>query len=142
MTDVNLSDAKTYCEWIGGSLPSEAQWEKAARGPNGFEYPWGNTSLKSGQANICDLHCGEAIHVDDINDGYSKTAPVGSFPAGASVYGVEDTVGNVWEWTSEGVVRGGSWKNDRRLNKATSRLLMPTDSNDSSLGFRCAKVRP
>ncbi|MCP4707582.1 MAG: SUMF1/EgtB/PvdO family nonheme iron enzyme [Planctomycetes bacterium] len=138
VTDITLADGEEYCNWIGGYLPSELQWEKAARGVEGFEYPWGNDPVQEGQANICDTQCPESLRVEAINDGFPQTAPVGSFPLGATPFGVEDMVGNVWEWTSDGVVRGGSWQNDRRLNKATSRVPIDPQTRDANSGFRCA----
>jgi formylglycine-generating enzyme required for sulfatase activity len=138
--DISLKDAQEYCNWIGGYLPSELQWEKAARGTEGFEYPWGNKPLQEGHANICDAQCTEPLRVEAIDDGFPKTAPVGSFPSGASPFGVEDMVGNLWEWTSEGAARGGSWQNDRRSNKAISRVSFDPEARDPSLGFRCVRA--
>jgi formylglycine-generating enzyme required for sulfatase activity len=139
VTNINLEDAKQYCSWIGGYLPSDLQWEKAARGESGFEFPWGDDQLEEGQANICDSQCPESLRVENIDDGYAQKAPVGSFPNGASPYGILDMVGNVWEWTSEGYARGGSWMNDRRLNKATSKTEISPEAREDSLGFRCAR---
>jgi formylglycine-generating enzyme required for sulfatase activity len=84
---VNLTwrQANAYCHWKGKSLPTEAQWEKAARGTEGFLYPWGNAYAEN-RANIF------------AEDEYQRTAPVGSFPLGASPYGALDMSGNVWEW--------------------------------------------
>ncbi len=84
-----------YCQWIGASLPSEAQWEYSARGEEAHlhVYPWGNT--RPSIANTNKANCNEY----DCHDGYTATAPVGSFPAGASPFGVEDLIGNAAEWT-------------------------------------------
>jgi serine/threonine-protein kinase len=139
VTDVSLEDAQAYCSWIGGNLPSELQWEKAARGTEGLEYPWGNEPIQDEQANICDARCTESMSVAAIDDGFERTAPVGSFPKGASPYGVEDMIGNVSEWTADGVTRGGSWQNNRLPNKPTHRIPLDPTKRDASLGFRCVK---
>ena len=84
MMDINWYDAQEYCEWRGGSLPTEAQWEKAARGTDERRYPWGNEPVTCERARYGE--CGW------------MTAPVGSHPAGVSPYGVHDMAGNAWEF--------------------------------------------
>lgn len=88
IVNVSWENATAYAKWAGVSLPTEAQWEKAARGPNGLVYPWGNKWDSSKCSNY-------------KNGETSEPSPVGSFPAGASFYGVLDMAGNVWEWCAD-----------------------------------------
>lgn len=147
---VSWKDAQAYCSWRGGSLPTEAQWEKAARGTEQFIYPWGNTFNSNG-ANYCDKNCPFEWQDTLVDDGYTFTAPVGSYsPAGDSPYGVQDMAGNVWEWTFTNhivhptaqenlpkVIRGGSWNDHSSYLRTANRGWLAYDKFFLDVGFRC-----
>jgi formylglycine-generating enzyme required for sulfatase activity len=158
---VTYMHAVSYCKWAGGRLPTEAEWEKAARGTSGWLFPWGDTDPMGDTTNLCDKTCARGTHRENvINDGYPGPAPVGSYSQGASPYGVLDMAGNVWEWTfdwfqavyykvspydnprgpisgSARVVRGGSWMDPTSDIRVVTRVSKLPEISLDVLGFRC-----
>jgi formylglycine-generating enzyme required for sulfatase activity len=151
VTFVNYDDAEAYCRFRGARLPTEAEYERAARGVSGRIYPWG--TLYNARASN---HGQLAALPNDPADGYAELAPVGVFPAGKTPEGVLDLAGNVAEWVAdtyrerygdprtpaggaERVVRGGSFESAAPFLRGAARRGVARGTVSPTIGFRCAR---
>jgi formylglycine-generating enzyme required for sulfatase activity len=164
VTSVSHDDAKAYCGFRGGRLPTEAEWERAARGLRGRTFPWGN-ELQSRAANhgtfrLIEIAGERALYsIADETDGFQDLAPVGSFPAGRTPEGLDDMAGNVAEWVADNyadrydpvsahdpkgpptspyrVIRGGSFVSGPSHLRTTARSFASPGVRHPTIGFRC-----
>lgn len=152
--NVDWHDAAAYCKWVGKRLPSEAEWEKAAKGTSDRRFPWGNVEPTAKHLNYNQRWIGE-----------KTLMPVGSYEAGKSPFGVYDMAGNVWEWVNDWydaqyyekspqknpqgpdagvkkVIRGAGWQNETPTIRIFTRVESDPTVRNESTGFRCASNAP
>ncbi len=160
---VSAQEAARFCDWLGTRerrryrLPSEAEWEYAARGTDGRIFPWGQTLQSGDLANFADANTRFPWADQSVDDGFAETSPVGSYPKGVSPFGIEDMAGNVWEWCLDGMIpypgkertnprgptdgpkriyRGGSWKSRIGSLRTTARSFNTPNYSANDVGFR------
>lgn len=176
VVNVTWNQANAYCTWVGRRLPNEAEWERAARGEDNWEYSWSNrpappfewnAQFHGSPLSFCEASCPVPHFINDVNDGFATTAPVGAFsqldPIRQDIsngFNVSDMNGNVSEWVSNWydpsayqqgypvdvfgpsgggskVYRGGSWATEPL--RLANRFSLPPDQSKNDLGFRCAQ---
>ena len=164
MIFVDVNEAVAYCRWAGKRLPTEAEWEYAARGELvGKRYPWGNEKPDGSQCNFADKNASADWANAEVDDGYATCSAVGSYPANG--YGLYDMAGNVYEWCadwwdpdyysqspaknpagpdtgSSRLLRGGAWRNGARALRVANRLYDFPNNRDVNRGFRCVSESP
>jgi formylglycine-generating enzyme required for sulfatase activity len=160
---VSSRDAEEFCKWLSAKegrkyrLPTEAEWEYAARGTDGRPYPWGGRFDGGKLANFADARTSFPWRDPQIDDGFAESSPVGSFPLGTAPFGMEDMAGNVFEWCldffepykgrervnprgpasgAKRVYRGGSWKSRAMSLRTTARNFNQPDYRSNDVGFR------
>ena len=163
VVSVSAKDAWRFCQWLSQRegrkyrLPTEAEWEYAARGTDGRVFPWGGLLDAGHYANFADCRTSFAWSDPQIDDGYAQGAPVGCYPGGASPFGIEDMAGNVFEWCLDDfeaykgrervnprsvlqglkrVYRGGSWKSRAHSLRACARHFNAPSYSSNDVGFR------
>jgi formylglycine-generating enzyme required for sulfatase activity len=158
---VSWPQAAEYCAWAGGRLPTEAEWEYAARDREGRVFPWGD-AFDIQPLNYCDANCALDWADEQVDDGHEDTAPVGSYADGVSWCGALDMAGNVWEWVADWysaeyysqspeenptgpetgdsrVLRGGSWHDNPAYVRGANRFQRQPGEASDQVGFRCVR---
>ncbi len=160
VTGISLAAARAYADWLSDrtgeefALPTEAEWEYAARGPEGWVYPWGD-EFEAGTANFCDAGCAELFRETAVDDGFAESSRVDAYTGtGESWVDALDLAGNVWEWTAspfsaypltgqasaqagqEQAVRGGAWNSPAYDLRAAGRRALDPETRELTLGFR------